>query len=219
MGALKSIIGAVSDSVVAALAVAGYPPLTPDASGNAGKILVGTAALFEQVSAPRIIFEPLGSKFSGSEYASSSATLGTTERRRQNAMRTVAAEDVMFGVRVWGAAGTGDPVDDYDVTRGIYHQIRSSLQACLPGAFAIDDSGKYTVGSNVVLHGREFVFGVTIFTPILSALMPYELVNYTPAQIATATARLYAPAGVAYDGTNRMISSDGTVGAAEPGCA
>lgn len=218
MGALKTIIGAVSDSVVAALDAAGYPPLTPDQSGNAGKILVGTAALFEQVSAPRIIFEPLGSKFGGAEYSSASAALNTLERRHQNAMRTVAAEDVMFAVRVWGAAGTGDPVDDYDVTRALYHQIRASMQSVMPGAFAIDDTGKYTVGSNVVLSGREFVFGVTIFTPILNALMPYDLVNYTSAQIATATARLYAPAGVTYEGTDRMISSDGTVGAAEPGC-
>jgi len=217
MGALATIIAAVSEDVVAKLAAASYPPLTPDASGNAGKILVGTAANFENTSPPRIIFEPKGSKFSASDYASASASLSTLERRNQGALRTIAAEDIEFDVRCWGAAGTSDPVDDYDVTRALYHQVRSSLQALMPGAFAIEESGKFTESSNVNRDGREFVFGVTFFTPVMSDLVPYALPNRTTAEISAVVEEGYAPAGVAAVGTDRMILPDGS-GSSEPGC-
>lgn len=189
MGSLATIIQTISDDVVAALAAASYPPLTPDASGNAGAILVGTAAAFETSAPPRIIFEPIGSTFATAEYASASATLGTLERAHQNAMRTIAAENVMFNVRCWGAAGTANPVDDYDVTRALYHVVRASIHKLLPGAYAIDAQGKYPPSTNVARDGREFVFGCIFFTPVLLSLLPYD------------RARQYAPADVAPLGT------------------
>lgn len=217
MGALASIIEAISDDVVAALADAGYPPLTPGPDGSAGAILVGTAALYEQSSPPRIIFEPVGSKFKAAEYASASSELTTLERRNQKVLRTIAAEDISFDVRCWGAAGTGYPVDDYDVTRALYHQVRASLQKLMPGAFEIEESGAFTKSTNVAVDGREFVFGVTFFTPILGALVPYGLPNRTPAEIATVVAGIYAPPGTHAVGTDRMVLPDGS-GSSEPGC-
>lgn len=205
MGTLASIITALSDDVVAALAAASYPPLTPTADGDAGEILVGSAALFEQSSPPRIIFEPIGFKWSDADYSSANASLSAPERRVQNVRRTVAAEDVLFAVRCWGAAGTNRPVDDYDVTRMLAHAVRSALQRQMPGAFSIDESGKFTTGTNVALAGRELVFGVTFFTPVLSSLLPFD------------ADRQYAPAGVVGVGTDRMILPDGS-GAAEAGC-
>lgn len=217
MGALATIIQAISDDVVAALAAASYPPLAPRADGTAGAILVGTAANYEQAAPPRIIFEPAGSKFKTAEYGSASVTLNTTERRNQKALRTIAAEDISFLVRCWGAAGTGYPVDDYDVTRALYHQVRASLQKLMPGAFAIEESGNFTRGTNVALDGREFTFGVTFFTPILDGLLPYAVPNRTTQQIATVVENLYAPEDVEAVGTDEMIAPDGT-GAGEPGC-
>jgi len=216
-GALGTIIAAISEDVVAALAAANYPPLTPDASGNAGKILVGSAAIYEMTAPPRIIFEPMGSKFGTAEYASASASLSTTERRNQNALRTIAAEDIEFTVRCWGAAGTGDPVDDYDVTRALYHQVRASLQSLMPGAFSIESSGKFTVSSNVNRSGREYVFGVTFLTPVMGDLVPYAIANRTAAARATIVEGLYAPSDVAAVGTDRLILPDGS-GSSEPGC-
>lgn len=217
MGAFSTILTALSVDVVAALATANYPPLTPDASGNAGKILVGPAKIFENSSPPRIIFEPLGSKFVAAEYYSASATLETTERQRQAAMRTIAGENVMFNCRCWGAAGTSDAVDDYDVTRGLYHQVRASLQKLFPGAHETEETGKYTTGTNVAVDGREFVFGVTFYTPILAALLPFDVVNYSAAQIATVVAGIRAPSNVTYQGTDRLVIQTGE-GSAEPGC-
>ncbi len=184
MGSLATIISAISNDVVLALAAASYPPLTPDASGNPGAILVGTAAAFEQSSPPRIIFEPVGSTFGAAEYASASTSLDTDERKHQNSMRTIATDNVAFNVRCWGAAGTRSPVDDYDVTRALYHAVRASIHKLLPGAYAVEATGKYPPSTNVVRSGREFVFGVVFFTPVLATLVPYD------------RDRLYAPDGV-----------------------
>lgn len=215
---MANIITAVSDDVVAALAAAGYPPLTPDPSGNAGKILVGTAALYEAAAPPRIIFEPVGSKFSTADYASSSSVLTTLERRNQEALHTIANEDVMYLVRCWGVDPIGGIAADYDVTRALYHQVRASLQKLLPGAFAIDEAGKYTAGSNVNRSGREFTFGLTIFTPVLGALVPYGLTNETPAQVAAAVAVRHPNGPITVVGTERFINSAGQ-GGSEPGCS
>jgi len=218
MGALATIIAAISEDVVAALADASYPPLTPDASGNAGAILVGSASTFEQTSPPRIIFEPIGSKFSAADWSSASSTLSTIERKAQNAMRTIAREDFAFNVRCWGASTTGVAVDDYDVTRALYHQIRASLQKLMPGCFSIEESGKFTDSSHAVRSGREYIFGVTFFTPVLDALIPYAVPNRTAAEIAAVVATFRAPSDVAADGTDHMITPDG-VGSTEPGCS
>ncbi len=217
MGAIATIVAAISEDVVAALAAAGYPPLTPDASGVAGKILVGSAANYETTAPPRIIFEPKGSKFSAAQYSSASSSLDTLERRNQNALRTIAAEDLNFIVRCWGSAGTTDPVDDYDVTRALYHQVRASMQKLMPGSFAIDESGTFTDSSHVNRDGREYVFGVTFFTPVLSDLAPFALANRTAAEIATVVENLYAPSGVAAVGTDRLVDPNG-IGSTEPGC-
>ena len=197
MGALSTIVTAVSDSVIAALAAAGYPPLVPDPDGTAGRILVGPAILFEQSRAPRIIFEPLGSELKAAEYSSASSTLDTEERRKQKAFKPVFSEHIAFNVRVWGAApGSTNPLDDYDVTRALDHQVLASVHKCAPGGYKIETSGVFDT-TNVVNHlGREFVFKLTFFTPVLRALAPYALLNLTPAQIATATENRYAPADV-----------------------
>lgn len=217
MGALATIIGSISDDVVSALASAGYPPLTPDASGNPGAILVGTAAMYEVTAPPRIIFEPLGFKLGIMGYASASADLDTLERRNQAALRTIRSKDVQFACRCWGAATTGVTVDDYDVTEALVDQVIASLQKLLPGAHATDETGKYPPGSNINRTGREVVFGVTIFRPILDALVPYALPNRTPTQIAQVVDLLFAPDAVVHEGTDSLVLPDGS-GTTEPGC-
>lgn len=218
MGAMSNVIAAISDDVVSALALGGYPPLTPAPDGTAGRILVGTAALFEASSPPRIIFEPVGSKFGAPSYFSASNSLSTTERRNQATLRTIEDEDVQYLCRCWGASPTGDVADDYDVTRALYHQVRASMQKLLPGCFSIDGTGKYTAGSNVNRDGREFTFGVSIFSSVLDALAPYALANQTPAQQAVAVALRHPSGPITVVGTERFIDPAGN-GASEPGCS
>ncbi len=198
MGYLATIISTISTDVVAALALGGYPALVD------GGIVVGTAAEFEQTAPPRIIFDPTpGSKFHAPEYYSADQDF-TAERRVQNAVRTIAGEDVMFAVHCWGAASTGVIVDDYDVTRALYHAVRAVLQKRLPGEHAIDETGKYRTGTNLVRLGRWYTFGVTIFTPVLDTLQPYD------------RARAYAPDGVVPVGTDLIALPTGQT---EAGCS
>ncbi len=167
LGPLAQIIGAISALVVANLAAAGYPPLTD------GGIVVGTAAEFENGDAPRIIFDPSpGSKFVAPEYYSGSAVIHTAERARQIATRTISGDNVSFAVHCWGAAPSGVVVDDYDVTRALYHSVRAAIHLLAPGAYQIEDSGKYRVGTHLVRRGRWFTFNLTIYTPILTQLTP-----------------------------------------------
>lgn len=198
MGYLATIISEISNDVVAALAAASYPPLTD------GAIVVGTAAEFEQGDAPRIIFDPSpGSKFHSPEYYSADQDF-TGERRVQNALRTIVGEDVMFAVHCWGVSPTGSIVDDYDVTRALYHTVRAVLQKRLPGEHEIDATGKYRTGTNLVRRGRWYTFGVTIFTPVLTGLLPYD------------RAKAYAPDTVAPVGTDLVMLPTGQT---ESGCA
>lgn len=199
MGALADIIKAISDDVVAKLAAAGYPPLVD------GKIVVGTAAEFEQLAPPRIIFDPSpGSKFQTREWYSASTVAHTDERAKQGALRTIAGENIGFNVHCWGAAGTNDPVDDYDATRGLYHAVRAAVHHVMPGAYGIEASGKYRLGSNAVRLGRWFTFDLVIYTPVLSSLLPYD------------RDRMYAPDNV------RPVATSDTMrfpnGSTEEGC-
>ncbi len=198
MGYLATIISELSGDVVAMLASGGYPPLVD------GGIVVGTAAEFEQTAPPRIIFDPSpGSKFHAPEYYSADQDF-TGERAVQNALRTIAGEDVMFAVHCWGAADTGIIVDDYDVTRALYHAVRAVLQARLPGGHEIDSTGKYRTGTNIVRLGRWYTFGVTIFTPVIATLEPYD------------RAVAYAPDGVVASGTDLVVLPTGET---ESGCS
>lgn len=196
-GPLAQIVGALSSLVVANLAAAGYPALTD------GGIVVGTAAEFEQGDAPRIIFDPSpGSKFVAPEWYSASAVIHTEERERQIASRTISGDNVSFAVHCWGASPTGSVVDDYDVTRALYHAVRAAIHAIAPGAYQIEDGGKYRTGTNVVRRGRWFTFNLTIYTPILTQLTP--LAN-DPATYVSPTA--YAPDDTTAEGGLTMFDS------------
>lgn len=199
MGTLATDIKAISDEVVAQLALGGYPALVD------GKIVIGTAAEFETTAPPRIIFDPSpGFKFVPSEYYSASTTLDTQERKVERAQRTIAGRNVAFTVHCWGAAGTDDPVDDYDVTYELADRVRSACQKVMPGNFAIEAAGKFRTGTNLVRLGRWLSFDLVIQVPVLSAPRPYD------------RARQYAP-----DGTAPRALSDGMRfpdGSVEPGC-
>lgn len=209
MGAIKTIIQDISDDVVAALAAASYPPLTPYSNGTEGNIRVGTEANSENTSPPRIIFEPMGSTFTPPEYFSASTSLATTERRNQKAFRPIFSDALKFKVRCWGASPIADQADDYDVTRALYHQVLASCQKVLKRSFSVS-SGEFTDNGNVNRKGREFVFELVIYTPILDALAPYALANNTPAELSVEREKLYAPSNVVADGELTMIRPDGS---------
>jgi hypothetical protein len=199
MGTLASVITAISDEVVAQLASGGYPALID------GKIVVGTAAEFEELAPPRIIFDPTpGFKFVTREYYSASTTIDTPERKVEVAQRTIAGRNTGFTVHCWGSSPTRDVTDDYDVTYELADRVRSACQKVMPGAFAIEAAGKFRAGTNITRLGRWLSFDLVIYVPVLSSPLPYD------------RARQYAPDNVAQNTlSDGMRFPDGTF---EEGC-
>lgn len=203
MGLIAQIIAALSADVMLGLVAAGYPALTD------GEIVVGPAAEYEQGTPPRIIFDPTGSKFVAAEYYSGGSTvIHTEERELQTAKRTIAGDNLQFQVHCWGAADSGVVVDDYDVTRALYHQLRATLQAKIPGAFAIEDGGKFRKGTNLVRLGRWFEMGLVLYTPVLESLVPFD------------RSVSFASAAVQADGTDELVipTTGPREGPGEAGC-
>ncbi len=205
MGALADIIGAISTEVVRQLAAGGYPALVD------GKIAVGTAAEFEQLAPPRIIFDlSPGSEFVPAEYYSGgSAVIHTDERAKEGAQRSVAGDNVMITVHCWGVdTGSTDPIADYDATRTLAHAVRAACQALLPGAFGLVAKAKYRSSGNVVRLGRWLTFDLVIYTPILETLLPYDRDSS------------YASDTVTSDGTDELVvpETSATTGPSETGC-
>lgn len=193
MGSLADFMTALSADVVSALAAGSYPPLVD------GGILFGPARVYEQSRPPRIIVTPLSSQFSAPDLYSASATLGTTERRKQAVMKVQHTERVTFEVRCWGGDSAGSLVADYDLTRALYHCVLASLQRLAPN-HGLDKTGAFTTAGPLSSLGREFVFTTWLDTPVLDTLVPYN--NST----------LYAPATVAPVLTDTFIAATGETG-------
>lgn len=193
MGSLADFMTALSADVVTALAAGSYPPLVD------GGILFGPARVYEGSRPPRIIVTPVSSTFSAPDLYSASATVGTTERRKQAVMKVQHSERVTLEVRCWGGDSAGSLVADYDLTRSLYHCVLASLQRLAPN-HGLDKQGAYTTAGPLSSLGREFVFSTWLDMPVLDTLVPYDNVT------------LYAPAGVTPVATDTFIAATGETG-------
>lgn len=191
MGQFADFMTALSADVVTALAAGGYPSLVD------GGILFGPARVYEGSRPPRIIVTPLSSVFGAPDLYSASATLGTTERRKQAVMKVQHSERVTFEVRCWGGSDAGSLVADYDLTRSLYHCVLASLQRLAPN-HGLDKQGAFTTAGPLSSLGREFVFTTWLDTPVLDTLVPYVDSTY------------YAPAAVSP--VNTLTFNDATTG-------
>ena len=187
MPAIVDLVGAISDAVVDALSAAGYPALTD------GKILIGRQHLFEQSSAPRIIFVPAGSRFAPRDPTSPARLDGSNlaEQQAQQLQRPIASEILIFEVHVWGQDTSATPPDpdlDFDATQALYQQVMMSLHQLCEGCYKVSP-GKWTSGTpqatQLIKAGQEFVFPLEIATPVLDELLAFApsrlVVNVTDA--------------------------------------
>lgn len=189
MPGIVALVAAISTDVVDALSAASYPSLTD------GQILLGDQHVYEQSSPPRIIFTPVSSAFGPPNPASAWTSDSASERARMVQQAPIASEDVMFEVRCWGASG--DSADlAYDTTQALYHQVIISTDRLARGVFAVG-AGQWTDATHLSRHGREFVFQLSLSTPVLGKLLQY------------------APSNVAPSITDHLTLPDGTTG---PGC-
>lgn len=194
MPGIVALVSAISDEVVARLAAANYPPLTD------GKILLGQQHVKAQSAPPRIIFVPRRSTFRAKD-ASSAMVLSdnkpySPERLIEISQQAVMTDEKSFQVRCWGTT-TGTAADtirdeDYDFTEALYQTVIAAVDHICRGVFGVDDGDwtdakESTPQLNVL--GREFVFGITLATPVLKDTL------------------VFAPPGVAMDG--QVAFSDG----------
>jgi len=173
-GPTTSIVTQISDAVVTRLADAGYPPLV------AGKILLGEQHVSENDSPPKVVFVPRSSRYGSKDITSAapllSATPYTAEQLVQISNRPILTEEFTFEVRCWGRTSTDTnpqtiPDDDYNFARTLSHAVIAACDDLARGAYTVEP-GQWTT-SGLITFGREFVFGLTLQTPVLSVLLPF----------------------------------------------
>jgi len=174
------VISSISDCLVLGLATAGWPPLRPLVNGATGRIIIANSHTLDQFMPARVVFLPLKSEFGAKDTSRGTARVATNadgydaESRLAVSNPAVATESVTFEVRCWGIA-SDDATDphglDYEYTRALYHGVIAASQLIMPGCYKVE-RGAWEIVSHVKRVGREFVFGLTVSTPVLQVMAP-----------------------------------------------
>ena len=150
-----------------------------------GRALLGQQHVAEGSAPPRVVFVPTDSDWTVRDAATSRPTTGvprSAEQLRQAQQRSIRTEVVTFRVHVWGQATPPDPDADFDVTQVLYQQVVRSAQSLADGQFDLTP-GTWTDQApgttQLVKLGHEFVFGLTLQTPVLDL----PLLSYVPKPI------------------------------------
>lgn len=191
---ITGLVTPISDAVVAALAEASYPALTD------GAILLGRQFQFEQSAPPRIIFTPTKSTFPAKDiYGPSPITRSgpyTAQELAQIRNESIRSEFITFEVRCWGVSPDQNPALDFDYTQALYQQVIRTVNEIAYGSYELSGGewtdSKFTSGQ-LIRDGREFVFNLTLFTPIQKRLtaLPLAPDNVEPQN----TTKLELPTG------------------------
>jgi hypothetical protein len=169
-GAVRGIVEAISEHVVAVLAAKSLPPLVD------GKVLLGRQHLFEASSPPRVVFIPIDGDCVIGESRVVSA--GGDTMRLQNIERALGAQEIHFEVHVWGQADPPDPDDDFDATKELADQVLRTSALAAPGsvrAFRVGPMWPDQAASatQLVKAGHEVVFGLAFSTTLLDESLLY----------------------------------------------
>lgn len=134
---ISSIVSAISDDIVAGLAVMGLPALSD------GAVLLGSANVAQQGAPPRVVFEPISVRFGPADRAMSANTAYGADYLAVLTNRTLGTAVVKFRVHVWGIANptpgsTQDPAADIDATDALLKQVLRSCLRLNAGIVAFD---------------------------------------------------------------------------------
>ncbi len=167
MPGIVALVSAISDAVVAALAVANDPPLVD------GAILLGAQHIFEASSAPRVVFVLMGSVFGGRDVANRQQS--PAEVRAEYTQRALFTDKLQFEVHCWGQASPADPNNDRDATQRLYQTVIAQAWLAAVGC-SRPTSGKWTdskpQGTKLMTSGWEFVFTLEFDTPLCDVQLP-----------------------------------------------
>lgn len=138
---LSGIVSAISDDVVAGLALLGLPALTD------GEILLGSAMVAQAGAPPRVVFEPVSARFGGADRSTIASAYGGADLLAVLQSRPLGTSFVKFRVHVWGIAdptpGSAQiPANDINAT---FELLQCVLRSCLrlnPG-IVLFDSGLF----------------------------------------------------------------------------
>jgi hypothetical protein len=201
MPGIVALVAAVSADLVAAMALANYPPLVD------GAIVLGRQHVLEQYAPPRVVFIPTKSKFSARSVSTAAPFAGnpTPELLKEWQQRSIRTEEITFEVHVWGVSDTTqgevNPDADFDATQLLYQAVILSVHKLTVGRYELLDGEWADQRAGATQHmkyGHEFVFGLRFGTPVLDLLLPL------------------APSGTAANSTTKFQPPDGSP--AEVGC-
>ncbi len=197
-GVITTIVNAISNDVVAGLATLGLPALSD------GKILLGSANVAVQGAPPRIVFEPVSSRF-GAADKSVAATMATLVRPYTYdpdllavlQARTLATEFVKFRVHVWGISNPtpGSPQDpgaDLDAVDSLKRVVLLSL-ARLGPSITVEDSCVWANSARpqdaaLVVTGWYLNFLAEIATPVTDYPIQFAQTGATAPGVQITTA-------------------------------
>jgi hypothetical protein len=189
MPALVNLVAAISNDLVAALALAGLPPLAD------GKIVLGRQRIMEQSAPPRVIFVPLKSKFGPRSFSTAAPINGnpTAELVTQWQERSIATDAVTFEAHCWGVSNVAlaetDPDADFDATQVLYQALILSVHKLAVGRYKLLDGEWLDQAPSATQHvkyGHWYKFGIQLETPVLDVLLPLV----TPVTTANPTTRI-----------------------------
>lgn len=184
MGLITDVVTAISNDVVAGLAVMGLPPLTD------GAILLGSAMVAQTSAPPKIVFEPVSTRFGPADRAASGALPGPSGISGDLAaallQRTLGTAFVKFRVHCWAIADTTpgsvqSPAADIDALEALLTQVWRSCLLINPGITVLDGGlwANSARGADALLavNGWYAMFYVEIPLPITD--YPLEWANTT----------------------------------------
>jgi hypothetical protein len=141
MGLITDVVTAISDDVVAGLALTGALPLTD------GAILLGSAMVAQTNAPPRVVFEPVSTRFGPADRAGSGALPGpsgiSSDLAAALLTRTLGTAFVKFRVHCWAIADVTPganhvPAQDIDALEALLTQVWRSCLRINPGITVLD---------------------------------------------------------------------------------
>lgn len=140
-----------------------------------GGILLGREHVSANAAPPRIVMVPVSSTF-GARSLSVAGSHRTADIREQKARRAVRTDKTTFEARVWGQAATPNTAADFDMTRAMVHWLVDSVHLLMAGAYEVTAgtwADQAPTATQRLKAGHEFVFGLTISTPVNDAPRPF----------------------------------------------
>jgi len=133
MGLITDIVTAISDDVVAGLALTGQLPLTD------GAILLGSAMVAQTNAPPRVVFEPVSTRFGPADRTA----VGAASLPAALLTRTLGTAFVKFRVHCWAIADVTPgadhvPAQDIDALEALLTQVWRSCLRINPGITVLD---------------------------------------------------------------------------------